>query len=371
MKTTARIGRSGINLAAVTDVNDTLARAGALIGAELTGGADLGGSRRSLTLRAHRPDGSSVIVKAYDPEQPYAASAFVCEAAGLAFSFGGPELLAADGESLMTVMRDLGDWPSLVDRLLGTDPDAATEGLLAWARTYGEMGRASLGREDELDVLREKYSIEGGDEVPALWDARKLGRLREILDGVGVPTTAAFASEVDDLNVLSTIGPRVFSPGDICPDNNLLTDGGFRAIDFEGAGYRSAYLDAAYVTMPFATCWCVFELPAEVAATVSDEYWTALLGRPARRGETEGVRLAVVHWTLDMLTWLLERAAEADAPMGRGRAVVSSIRQVLRHRLDTVVPMLDGLPAIAAVIEALREKTGDWPRIRRYPAYED
>ncbi|GLZ76884.1 hypothetical protein Afil01_16910 [Actinorhabdospora filicis] len=352
----------------MTDVNDTLARAGALIGAELTEGADLGGSRRSLTLRAHRADGSSVIVKAYDPGQPYAASAFVREAAGLSFHSGGPELLGADGDALMTVMADLGDWPSLVDRLLAGDPAAATEGLLAWARAYGEMGRASLGREDELDALREKFAIDGDDD-PALWDAPKLARLRGLLDGVGITTSAAFASEVDDLNVLSTIGPRVFSPGDICPDNNLLTGDGFRAIDFEGAGYRSAYLDAAYVTMPFATCWCVFALPAEVVAAVSDEYWTALLGRPARRGESEGVRLAVVHWTLDMLTWLMERAFAGDEPMGRGRAVVSSIRQVLRHRLDTVATMLDGLPAIAAVIEALRERTDGWPRIERYPAY--
>lgn len=354
----------------MTDVNDTLTRAGLLIGAELTGGTDLGGSPRSLTLRAHRPDGSGVIVKAYRTAEYLAESCYVNEAAGLSFGVGGgPELIASDAETRMTVMTDLGKWPSLADRLLGDDPDLATQALLAWAETYGAMGRASLDREEEFDALRERFGI-GEEPVEPLWDAPKIAKLRDMLSGVGVTTTAAFARELDDLSALRDIGPRVFSPGDICPDNNLLTDAGFRAIDFEGASYRSAYLDAAYVTMPFATCWCVAALPPGLADRVSDAYWTALLGRPARRGETEGVKLATVHWTFDLMLWLLDRAFETEAPMHAGREGVSTRRQVLRHRFQTAAPLLDGMPAISAVIARLLELTADWPEIQRYPAFK-
>ena len=64
----------------------------------------------------------------------------------------------------------------------------------------------------------------------------------------------------------------VFSPGDLCPDNNLLTAGGVRLLDFEAAGIYSVFLDAAYIRMPFSTCWCVFRLPADLSEDAEAAY---------------------------------------------------------------------------------------------------
>jgi hypothetical protein len=64
----------------------------------------------------------------------------------------------------------------------------------------------------------------------------------------------------------------VFSPGDICPDNNLLTPDGLRMLDFEGASFHSVFDDAAYARMPFATCWFVYALPDGLAAEIEELY---------------------------------------------------------------------------------------------------
>lgn len=138
-------------------------------------------------------------------------------------------------------MADLGVAPSLADRLLGSSAAAADRALLDWVFALGRLAATTRGREAELTAL-----------LPALGLAPPPG-LQDDLD-----------------KVLAATAPQrypVFSPGDICPDNTLLTGHGLQLVDFEGAGYHSVFLDAAYLRMPFATCWCVFRLLAELAGT--------------------------------------------------------------------------------------------------------
>src|SRR5271166_40016 len=98
---------------------------------------------------------------------------------------------------------------------------------------------------------------------------------------VGVTPAAGLGGELAEIAAVVDRA-TVFSPGDICPDNNMLTADGIRFLDFESAGYHSAFLDAAYIRMPFSTCWCVFRLPAELAAAAEAAYRSAVCTvRPA------------------------------------------------------------------------------------------
>ncbi|MEV0646477.1 hypothetical protein AB0I28_14560 [Phytomonospora sp. NPDC050363] len=360
----------------MTDVkrDAALATAAGLLGTGLSDPVDLGGSSRSAVMRARRADGGTVVVRAHDLDQPEALRRFAAEAAGLAFSPRGPRLLAADRGSAVTVMSDLGSWPNLADVLLGDDPAAATTALLAWARAYGGIARESLERGAELDALLDRYG--GGDPSwnDSPWIAERLPGFAVELAALGIPVPPGLHDDLAAIGALTRVGPRVFSPGDICPDNNLLTDAGLRVVDFEGAGYHSAYLDSAYVTMPFATCWCAFGMPGEVAAEVESAYWTELTGAGPTEADRAGIRLAVAAWTLDLTRFLLPKAAAADGPMHPARRPIGTKRQVLRHRWRLAGELLSAageLPAVAEACGALLRFSEGWgtSELGVYPAF--
>lgn len=194
-----------------------------------------------------------------------------------------------------------------------------------------------------------------------------------MLAELGIVPAAGLA---DDLGqVLAATTPDrypVFSPGDVCPDNNLLTDQGLWMVDFEGAGYHSVFLDAAYARMPFATCWCVFRLPAAVAARVE-----VARGYPALVDDAvwvPGVRRAMAAWTVAIPGLLLPRALVGDEPLHPGRRPVPTRRQLLRYRWQWLAAELTGaadLPALAGTLRQLLAATRGWavPPLPRYPAY--
>ena len=128
----------------------------------------------------------------------------------------------------------------------------------------------------------------------------------------------------------------VFSPGDICPDNNLLTPGGVRLIDFEASGYHAVFLDAAYLRMPFSTCWCVFRLPPELRDAAEARYRaqaTRIWPELADDGTWEqGVRRAVAAWSLNSMWWLLGWALTSDASLEPGAVATPRTRQLMQHR---------------------------------------
>ncbi|MCW2930170.1 MAG: hypothetical protein JWM19_1132 [Actinomycetia bacterium] len=169
-----------------------------------------------------------------------------------------PFSLADIEASLTVVMSDLGRAPSLADALLGTGRDRAAQALLDWADACGRLVVAVAGREPEFTRLRRQYAGgEPDDSSGAGLRERVLGVAeRAALAGVAAPDGLAA-----ELAAVARPDCLVFSPGDICPDNNLLTPAGVRFIDFEESGHHPAFLDAAYLRMPFSTCWCVFRLP--------------------------------------------------------------------------------------------------------------
>ncbi|MFI7638853.1 hypothetical protein [Nonomuraea sp. NPDC049400] len=341
-----------------------LAAASAVLGEKVSRPVDLGGSSRSDVLRCVTGDGGTVVVKAYRD-----AAGFAAEAAGLSLGDGfGPRLLAVDPSFPLIVMSDLGVAPSLADVLLGESAEAAREGLLAWARTYGRIAVAGAGRQQEWARSRAAYSGDGKGR-PFFRD------LGEVLPPV-VP--AGLEGELAALTAGSERYP-VFTPGDICPDNNLLTADGLRVLDFESAGYHSAFLEAAYVRMPFATCWCVFRLPPGTEAEIEDVYRAQVVAVHPELADDEiweaGVRQAVATWTLFMTWVFLPRAREQDQPTHATRTPVPSRRQVLRYRWSRLLDELgrggDEFPAVAEVVRTWLETSAEWDvaELPRYPAF--
>lgn len=298
-------------------------------------------------------------MKAY----PARNQAFEAESAGLASSRFGPRLLAVDAETPLLVMEDLGDGPSLADLLLGDDSDAAHHGLLAWADALGRMCADSLG------------SATGPGQLFGMDESLRL--LTDRLSELDIPT--------DGLDELLT-GLRepeylVFSPGDACPDNNVFTPGGVRFLDFESAGVHSVFLDAAYTRMPFATCWCVFGLPAGMNADMETAFRRPLVEICADLADDAcwdtGVRRACVAWTLANTAWFLPPAiTDPSARIGR---FGPRRRAYLAHRWERAAAQLEDagdLPEIATVLRALmdwaaRKWTPTDRVLQPYPAFRD
>lgn len=109
--------------------------------------------------------------------------------------------------------------------------------LREWASGYGRLAAETVGREAELDRLAGEYG-HGQDRDPEAfgnWVVRHSAAFSLKLAELGLSVPAGLDDEIAGINRLLVADThRVFSPGDICPDNNLLTPDGLRMLDFEG-----------------------------------------------------------------------------------------------------------------------------------------
>lgn len=354
-------------------VEEILAAAARALGDALTDPVDLGGSRRSTVLRVRTTDGGTVIVKAFG-ESREARDAFVAEAAGLRLTDLGPRLLAADAGRRLVVMSDLGVAPNLADRLLGADPASAAEALAQWATAYGRLAATTAGRQAELAALRAEYGARGAT-AEENWIAGLGPSLAEALSAFGVAVPDGLDADITLAAHLHTDEYQVFSPGDICPDNHLLTPDGLRPLDFEWAVYHSVFLDAAYTRMPFSSCWCVSRLPDDQARDAERRYRQEVVAAfPTLADDAvweAGLQLAVATWTAHVTTLILPRATESDRGVHLSRMKTPTFRQVLRYRWGMLVAdpgIRERLPALTLACERLLAVTEDW-RVGLMPGY--
>ena len=173
-----------------------------------------------------------------------------------------PELLAHDGGHRVLVIDDLGRAPTLQDKLLGSDARAAERSLLSWARSLGRLHATTAGREADFDALLRRLGGPARDEGAD--PATACAQLPELLEkslGVTTPVPVGrFAERARER--ASSPAYRAFSPVDLSPDNNLVTSGGVRFLDFERGRVRNALIDAAHLRVPFASCAEPLALPA-------------------------------------------------------------------------------------------------------------
>ncbi|MGS2648412.1 hypothetical protein [Streptosporangium sp. LJ11] len=353
---------------------DAILRAASeVVGVELSDPVDLGGSPRSVVLRCRTASGGSVVVKKYGTDSE-GLRAFTGEAAGLSLGLAGPGLLGVDDSVPLLVMEDLGTAPTLADVLLGDDPRAALDGLSAWARGLGRLSAASVHRRADLTSLSARYGrgVPSWDEEP--WTVRYAAGFPSALAGIGVEAPPELAGELERIAATGADEYLAFTPGDTCPDNNLLTPGGLRLLDFESACYQPVFMTAAYCRMPFATCWCVFTLPAGLAEKIEDTYRAEVVEAYPELVEDgiwqPAIRRAVALWTVYLTTELIPRMAK-DAPTHRVRRPVPTLWQLLRHRWETA-STLEEFPAFAETMRLLlRDVAGGWdvPPLPGYPAF--
>ncbi len=367
-------------LGARSEVAKIVMAASAAVGRPLTEPVVLqGGGGRSVVLRCRDgAGGSNVIVKTYQ-RSGEGRSEFAAEAAGLRFAGRtglAPAFLGADRDVLAVVMSDLGTGASMADVLLGGSALAAESALLDWARAVGGLSAAAGRRRPEFDALRADYLSGHADESYMAGLADRIQAAAAAAGQVGVPPLAGLGAELAEIAAVVEQG-AVFSPGDICPDNNMLTADGIRFLDFESAGYHSVFLDAAYIRMPFSTCWCVFRLPVALSRAAEAVYRSAVCAVWPDLADDQvwqpGVRRGVAAWTLSALGWLLRSAIEADEPT-EPEAESPRTRQLIRYRLQTLADELGPtgeLPAVATLMRSLLAATENWqaPELPLYPAF--
>ena len=148
-----------------------------------------------------------------------------------------------------------------------------------------------------------------------------------------------------------------------------------RLIDFESAGFHPVFLDAAYLRMPFSTCWCVLRLPAAVASSLEDAYRTSVCAAYPDLAADEvwqpGMRRATAIWTLHAMSYLLDRSLDADRSMNPDVAAAPTARALLRYRWQTLRDSLvagNEFPALAEAMSDLLAATAHWP-VPPLPAY--
>lgn len=366
--------------ASVRPASEIVAAASAALGQVLTEPEPLCAGDWTVVLRCRAAGGGTVVVKAY-PRQAEGASSFAAEAAGLELARGTgltPDLVAVDVSELVVVMSDLGRAPNLADVLLGSSGPAARAALLGWAAACGQLSVARSGRAADFAVLRRRYSAGRADESYSAGLGQRILGAAGKAELLGITAPAGIAGELAEV-AAAACGPQfpVFSPGDICPDNNLLTEDGVRFLDFEAAGFHSVFLDAAYLRMPFSTCWCVFRLPAGLGASAEARYraevgqiWPDLADDAVWR---PGLRRAVAAWTMSSMWWLLGRALRADSSMNPEASAAPHTRQLMRHRWQVLADELEAagdLPALAGLCRSLLAATAGWhaDELPLYPA---
>ncbi|MGI5492959.1 hypothetical protein [Microtetraspora malaysiensis] len=355
-------------------MDSILRAAGDLLDTELSDPVDLGGSRRSTVVRCRTATGGSVIVKAFAGE-PEGLRSFASEAAGLSLRLAGPELLAVDAEVPLLVMEDLGDAPTLADLLLGDDPKAAAAGLLAWACGLGRLAAGSVQRKADLARLWARYDkgVPSWEDEP--WIEQNSADLLALLDRTLITVPRGLAGELAEIGAVRAEYPA-FTPGDTCPDNNLMTSDGLRLIDFEFACFQSVFLTAAYCRMPFSTCWCVFRLPTGWAEEIEHAFRAEVVDAYPELADDAvwraGMRWAIAVWTVDATVALLPRTLE-DGPLHPTRRPVPTRRQLLEHRWE-MASTLEEFPALAATMRTLLgEVAGGWgmPPLQGYPVFRE
>jgi hypothetical protein len=241
----------------------------------LTEPEDLGGSERSCVVRVRVAASPfslprTLVLKRYVQPLHEHCDAFAREAASYQLFTAlasedrmCPELFAHDPGSRLVVLEDLGHAPTLADKLLGDDARAAERALLSYSRSLGRLHATTAGREADFDALQRRLTVPDFKDPLATDGAKAMTDLPALLEAeLGVTTSAAVLECAErSRDLLETGHHRAFSPSDSCPDNNLITNRGVRFLDLEGGCVRNAIFDAAYLRVPFPSCWCPFALP--------------------------------------------------------------------------------------------------------------
>jgi hypothetical protein len=356
---------------------DVLAAAGRAIGRGLTASMPLRGSHRTRVVRAEVDGGpATVIVKSYEPgftDRWAAESTALTLLRGRGLSV--PDLIAVVDDPPLVVMEDVGDGPSLADALLGDCAATATARLHAWVDALAGLHVATVGDASRFaTVLRLRDSAV--DSTPDLL-AGAADLLSEGLPALGVVPDERALTELRSASVALDRAALALTPADACPDNNVSTSSGLVLLDFEQATVRHVAWDAAYLVLPWPSCWCSWNLPADIAETALARWRAAVApGLPVVGSAAfdRDLDIVVTAWAFMSSAWFLAGAVREgpQPPIGQSRGPGPTRRAVIRYRMRLAAQRRAARPALADLAEAVLAATvgpwGDLP-LDHAPAY--
>lgn len=258
---------------------------------------------------------------------------------------GMVKLLGTWADPPLLVLADVGDGPTLADRLLGEDATVAETAVLRWAARLGGLQAATRGRQEQLSSRLTALSPLGAPLVDTSSEtiaeacaalARDLPRLG------GVQLTNEALMELRglavSLDVTAPGAPAALVPGDTCPSNAVDSESGMVLLDFEGAEFRHLAWEAAYLTVPWPSCWCSWRLPDPLAARALGTWRRAVapsfpvVTTPSFQDDL--VR-ATIAWVFISAGWFLATALDGDPPPPdpSRRHMIPTRRALLQHRL--------------------------------------
>ncbi|MGH3631752.1 MAG: hypothetical protein ACRDRL_30480 [Sciscionella sp.] len=311
---------------------------------ELAALEDLGGSARSTVLRVRVMATPFVlpptlVVKHYGSRHVAATGSFASEAVSYQLftalreeSRTCPELFAHGAEEQVLVLQDLGRVPTLRDALLGHDAKVAERALLSFARSLGVLHASTAHREADFDALVRRIGVTPApDPVQAMLSTAVRTVPGLLCERLRIPPSkSGRACAHRALRRLQLGDLRAFTPVDLCPENNLLTDKGVRFLDFEGGRMRNVLLDAAYLLIPFPSCKSSYSLPAGMSEAMLASWRAEVLGvwpelldeRTWRAGLVDAALLWMWMSTAQRLPNLL---ATRDAATGTNSSALAAL----------------------------------------------
>lgn len=344
------------------DATVLAAAAGAAGVSELTRVAELARSERTVVWRVS--DGrDSFVLKVYLSSEGngWAREASALEAASS--SLVSANIVAVCADPQLILMSDLGVGHSLADALLGDDSSIAQSALDAWAsglaRLHTAPGEVAVSFGRGLSGRADSHPVH--DKPRALSEAAD--RLQLLAPEVGVDVSDAVVARLSRVCEGFEVSADVLSPGDTCPDNNLIRDGQVTFLDFEFAEVRHLAWDVAYLRVPWPTCWCAWRLPPEVGQQALDRYRDdarSTLPFVGSREFDHDLDLATLAWCLEsagmFLQGALSQAAAEETTQRRPGRRLLVLNRLAEASSLTVAPELADLAR--RLHAALLEKWG-------------
>ena len=287
----------------------------------------------------------------------------------------GPRVYGVDPEHGYIVLEDLGDGANLAEILLdpASSTEHATKSLARYAEALARLHATTLGRQHEFRAHANAIagarqfstdpSASHGQRVDA-WLRQDLPAFTQAFAALDIAPPAQLEAECTAIAHTLTAAQmwKALSNGDYCPDNHIIDRfGQFRLLDFEKGGFRHAFLDLAYLYLPFPTCWCVHSLPDAAVARAEAAYRAQLAPViPAIADDAifgEQLAHACAFWVVRSLNmnpdkgYTLAATLHADTTWGR-----ATLRQRHVLRLGNVARLLarhNTLPALTSAFDAL------------------
>jgi hypothetical protein len=175
-----------------------------------------------------------------------------------------PRFFAGGAEAGFIATEDIGDYPSLLDILLGNEPDAATDGAIAFARGLGALHAQTIECGNAAANLPH--------QPPPIGDYWR--QVREASAHLGLPAPDGVDRDIEEIvHILAEPGDYLaLSSGDPSVVNCKVINGGIRFFDFEEACFRHALLDAAVLRVFYPTGGPAWRLPPGIVPQMESAY---------------------------------------------------------------------------------------------------